>query len=145
MLQVLYCNLILFLSRSPVSGGLSSIYFITYLLIYLFIIGASRGAGVQACDCKRDRLWVQFPLKEMKYLIFSLWCRGKLGSALRYSTCNASRIRRKIIKCLNGNGVLILCSQVPFVFVLCAGCLKKTKKKYFQVVDPQHHHHTFLN
>ena len=32
------------------------------------------------CDCKRDKLWVRFPLEEMKYLIFpfsSLWCRGK--------------------------------------------------------------------
>ena len=29
---------------------------------------ASRGAG--KWDCKRDKLWVRFPSKEMKYLIF---------------------------------------------------------------------------
>ena len=28
--------------------------------MYIYIIGASRGAGVQACDGKRDRLWVHF-------------------------------------------------------------------------------------
>ena len=33
-------------------------------------------AVVQACDCKRDRSYVQFPLQEMKYL-YSLWYRGK--------------------------------------------------------------------
>ena len=31
---------------------------------------ASRGAGVQTCDCKRKRLWVRFPLEEMNFLIF---------------------------------------------------------------------------
>ena len=28
---------------------------------------ASGGAWAQACDCKRDWLWVRFPLEEMKY------------------------------------------------------------------------------
>ena len=29
------------------------------------------------CDCQRDRLWVRFPLEEMKYLIPSLPCSSK--------------------------------------------------------------------
>ena len=33
----------------------------------------SRGAEAQACDCKKDRLWVLFPLEEIKYLISSIW------------------------------------------------------------------------
>lgn len=28
------------------------------------------GAGAQASDCKLDRLWVRFPLVEIKYLNF---------------------------------------------------------------------------
>ena len=31
---------------------------------------ASRGAGAQACDYKRDWLWVRFPFEEMKYIIY---------------------------------------------------------------------------
>ena len=38
---------------------------------------AIRGAGAQACNCKRDRLWLHFPLEETKYLIFP--CSGKRG------------------------------------------------------------------
>ena len=30
----------------------------------------SRGVRTQACDCKRDRLWVRSLLKEIKHLIF---------------------------------------------------------------------------
>ena len=38
--------------------------------IFLYIyVEASRGAGVQACNCKRDRLWVRFPIGVKKYLI----------------------------------------------------------------------------
>ena len=49
------------------------------LVIYIFELKyldylnkpeASCGAGAQGCDCKRDRLWVEFPLEEIKYLIF---------------------------------------------------------------------------
>ena len=40
------------------------------LNVYLDIV-ASYGAGSEVCDCKRDRLWVRFPIEEMKYLIFS--------------------------------------------------------------------------
>ena len=32
---------------------------------------ASVARREQACDCERDRLWVQFPLEEIKYFIFS--------------------------------------------------------------------------
>ena len=31
-------------------------------------------ARAEACDCKYDRLWDRFPLKEMKYLIFPFMC-----------------------------------------------------------------------
>ena len=54
------------------------------------------------CDCKHDGLWVRFQLEEMKYLfkfIFSFLRSGgevKRGVEFRYSTCNASRIRRKV-------------------------------------------------
>ena len=37
---------------------------------------------VQGYDCKREMLWVRFPLEEMKYLIniyiTLLWCPGKV-------------------------------------------------------------------
>ena len=36
----------------------------------IYTIEGSRGAGAQAGDCKRDRLWVRFILK-VQYLIFS--------------------------------------------------------------------------
>ena len=29
-----------------------------------------RGSGAQACNYKRDRLWVRIPLEEMKYSTF---------------------------------------------------------------------------
>ena len=51
---------------------LRSVLFFFVLDVALTIYSqASRGAGAQACDCKRDRLWVRFALEEMKYLIFS--------------------------------------------------------------------------
>ena len=63
----------------------------------------SCGAGAQACDCKRNRLWVRFPLDEMKHLfkfIFSFLRSGveaKRGIEFRHSTRNAPRIRRKMV------------------------------------------------
>ena len=45
------------------------IRFKIYLLCYTY-------AGAQTCDCKRDWLWVRFPLMEIKYLIFSLLHSG---------------------------------------------------------------------
>ena len=30
----------------------------------------------QACDYRRGRLWIRFPLEDMKYLIFSFPCSG---------------------------------------------------------------------
>ena len=59
---------------------------------------ASRGAAVQACDCKHARLWVRFTLKEIKYLIFSFPRFGnkvKRDVDFRHLTCNASKISRK--------------------------------------------------
>ena len=52
---------------------------------------ASCGAIAQAWDCKRDRLWVRFPLEEMKHLIFSLSLsgRGKCGVEFPHLTYNA--------------------------------------------------------
>ena len=47
---------------------------------YMYSSKRCRGAGAQACDGKRHKFWVQFLLKEIKYLIFpSLHsrCRGK--------------------------------------------------------------------
>ena len=34
---------------------------------------ASRGAEARMCDCKRNRLWIQFSVKEIKYIIKFLW------------------------------------------------------------------------
>ena len=54
------------------------------------------------CDCKVDWLWVRSPLEEMKYLfkfIIPLFRSGieiNRGDEFRYSTCIASRIRRKV-------------------------------------------------
>ena len=39
-------------------------------LLDFAISEASRGAGAQGCDSKRGRLWIPFPLEEMKYSIF---------------------------------------------------------------------------
>ena len=41
---------------------------IKYFFSYIFHVPveASRGAGAQACDYERDRLWVRFLLKEIK-------------------------------------------------------------------------------
>ena len=64
----------------------------------LYNYDASRGAGVQACDCKRDRLWVRFPLEEMKHLIFSFLPFGveaKRRVKFRHSTRNGCCNRRK--------------------------------------------------
>ena len=62
-------------------------------------IEASRSAGVQACECKRDRLWVRFSLEITKYLIFSFLnsnVEAKCGVDFRHSSRNATyRIQRE--------------------------------------------------
>ena len=40
-----------------------------FCLLLLYIYGR-RGVVAQACDCKRDWLWVGFTFEGMKYLIF---------------------------------------------------------------------------
>ena len=59
-------------------------------------IGASRGAEAQACDCKRDTLWLRLPLEEIKYLIFLFPRSGvqvKRGVEFRHSIRSAPIIR----------------------------------------------------
>ena len=40
------------------------------------ITEGSLGADLQACESKRDRLWVRFPFREIKYLTFSFLRSG---------------------------------------------------------------------
>ena len=57
---------------------------------------ASCGAKTQACDCKRDSLWVPILLAEMKYFIFSFIRSGvqaKGGVEFRHSTRNVEALR----------------------------------------------------
>ena len=51
---------------------------------------AYRGVVTQACECKRDGLWVQLPLEEMKNLIFSFHSvvEAERGVEFRHSTHN---------------------------------------------------------
>ena len=55
-------------------------------------VEVSRGAGAQARDCKRDRLWVRFQFEEIKYLIFSFH-RSDVNLISRQSAafCSASQ------------------------------------------------------
>ena len=46
------------------------LYFINKHILDILFSDVSRGAKAQRYDCKRDRLWVRFPLGVMKYLIF---------------------------------------------------------------------------
>ena len=42
--------------------------------MYVLYVETGPGSVAQTCAFKRDRLWVQFLLREMEYLIFSsLW------------------------------------------------------------------------
>ena len=70
---------------------------------------ASRGAGAKACHTlKRNRVWVRFRFVNMKYFIFSFPRSGnkaKHGVEFHHLTHNASKIRQKVKKCLNRNGV----------------------------------------
>ena len=52
-----------------------------------------RGAETQAYDCEYDKLWIRFPLEEMKYLLFSFIgssVEAHNGIKFRHSTRNAS-------------------------------------------------------
>ena len=72
------------------------------LNLVIIIFQASRGEEAQVCDCKRNWLWVQSPLKEINYLfkcIFSFFRSGveaKRGVEFRHSTRNACKIQRKM-------------------------------------------------
>ena len=47
---------------------LSIVYFQSGLLGVLFNVPeTSRGSRAKACDCKRDKLWVRFPVVKIKY------------------------------------------------------------------------------
>ena len=68
-------------------------------VIRLIIFKASVSAATLACDRKRARLWVQFPLREVQYLIFSFVRSGAEAKArreFRHSKRNDSRISRKM-------------------------------------------------
>ena len=51
-------------------------------------------AGAKVYDCRHDRLWVRFPPKDMKYLIFSFLRVDAKCGVDRRSTRHAFRIRR---------------------------------------------------
>ena len=65
------------------------------MITYNYINKRQSSCRSKMCDCKRDRLWVRFPLKEMKYLIFSIPRSSneiKRDVEFHDSTHNASRI-----------------------------------------------------
>ena len=45
-------------------------FLLVIIIITLIIIEANRGTRTQACDCTRDRLWLRFPVEELKYFHF---------------------------------------------------------------------------
>ena len=58
-----------------------------FLIQYKYTFGGHSWRRAQANDCKRDRLWIRFPLEDIKYFIFSFLCfivevkrGGKWGS-----------------------------------------------------------------
>ena len=87
-------------------------------------LGAGRGAGAQVYDCKRDRLWVWFPLEEMKYLIFPFSSDVKQSEALISVTQHEMPAvfgEKWETKCLY--------TRFPLPTLLCAG-YSVTYKKY---------------
>ena len=80
------------------------------------LLEASRGAGVQLCNCEGDRLWVRFALEHMIFLIFSFLPSGiqtKLGVEFRHSSRNSSRIHRR--------------SEEKSVLIQCPICFKVSR------------------
>ena len=57
-------------------------YYSFYKCNYIFEV--SRGTGAQAYGRKRDRLWIRFPLEEMKCLMFSFLCFGVFRDKARH-------------------------------------------------------------
>ena len=72
------------------------------------LIQVSCGARAQACDCKRERLWIRFRLEEMKYFIFLLNILRKVGKGT----------------------VLTLGSQISTVYSAICGTQREAKKQY---------------
>ena len=67
--------------------------FFVFFLFLLCICEACRGAEA-LYDCKRNGLWVRFPLEEIIYLIFSFLRSGneaKRGVNVRYLTLEGER------------------------------------------------------
>ena len=74
--------------------------------ILFFSEAVARGTWAPAYDCKCDKLWVRFSLKEMKYLIFSFPHSGdeaKRGVEYRHSTRYVSIFLRKV-----GNVIVLM-------------------------------------
>ena len=93
-------------------------------------------AQEQTSDCKRDRLWIGFQVKEMKYLIFLFIYSGieiKRSIESDHLTRNASRIQRKfspffaLLKVNDRN----IPPAYPAVYILLYNLKKKTTKHYF--------------
>lgn len=83
----------------------------------------SRSVEVEACDCKRDGLWVRIPLGEFKHLIFSFFCsrtKAKRGFEFRHSTNNAFRIWGKV-----GNGSVLIFCLLLFKYIYFLTLIKK--------------------
>ena len=67
--------------------------------MYLTKVEVHRDAKAQACNCKCDSLWVQFPVDKMKCLTFLFPLTGnevKSGVEFCHSSHYAFRIRRKV-------------------------------------------------
>ena len=79
-------------------------------------------------NCKRDRLWVRFPLEKFNIYIFAL---AKPGYQFCYTTCNAFRVRQKARNSSKGlNGKKCLSTRFSLLALMCAGYNVKLKNKY---------------
>ena len=72
--------------------------------------------GGTKCDCKRDKLWVRFPLERMKYLIFSF-----LRSSMRSSMLSSGALRK------NEDGMSL--DYVPSAYTAMWRIQRDAKKK----------------
>ena len=77
----------------------------------------------QACDCKRNRLWVRFPLEKIKYLMFSFLNSDdetERGVEVRHPIYKASRIQLSSIylPCYSVKRICIECRNSTTCFIL---------------------------
>ena len=111
---------------------------------------ASRGAGAQMCDCKRDWSWVRSPFLKINYLFKFIFSFLRCGVGQAWDWVPPLNMRMQCLQTSTENGNGVFYTRFPLPNLLCAETawswyISLLVTYLFHMQNIREHKHAYLN